>query len=115
MIFVDDRARVRHAFRTLTKRGWFARMNFACCTTCGFAEAPMGKPIVFYHHQNEAVAWNKGMLSDDGLYLAHDAQSEVTGAVTDEILQAFKNVGLGVDWDGSMSKKIHIVRGMSNA
>jgi len=42
------------AFSALRKAGYFARQNFTCCQTCGWAAVPeeKGEKAVFYHNQD---------------------------------------------------------------
>ena len=42
------------AFKELRQRGYFARQNFTCCQSCGWAAVPEDKAeqAVFYHRQD---------------------------------------------------------------
>lgn len=108
MVPVSDRTRVSRAFAKLRRRGWFAAENFSCCTTCGMAEAPNDRPIVFWHEQEEARAWNAGGNIEDRLHLCFDPQTEKTGHHATEIVAALANQGLGVEWNGDERLKIQV-------
>jgi len=89
---------LNRAFRALRKSGYFARQNFWCCQTCGWADVPEGKEnkVVFYHRQDNDdrklgnpfhVAW-----SGDG----------------NEICRIFNENGIKTEWDGSDDHRIKI-------
>ena len=50
------------AFKALRKEGYFARQNFWCCQSCGWASVPDGKgdKVVFYHNQDASDLRNNG-------------------------------------------------------
>ena len=81
-----DRAALRAAFQDLRRRGYFARMNWLCCQTCGWAAIPPERTnkAVFYHRQDAAsleeaggtyVAW-----SGDGAEIVEvDRRGQIDG------------------------------------
>jgi hypothetical protein len=104
------------AFANLEKQGIVARQNFACCQTCGHAE--IGDEITnaskklkikgytFYHMQDTEGAAETGVL-----YLAYGSisgKNEDTLAIGHAIVEAVRGVGLKVDWNGSLDKRICI-------
>lgn len=108
----DDLSRIAAAFRELRSLGWFARTNYSCCQTCGFAEAESELAqedpelnevkIVFYHNQAHERAFPNGEreLQSD-LYLSHAGPAyEVVGVLTKYGLQAV--------WDGNSHHTIRI-------
>jgi hypothetical protein len=71
------RDKVRKAFVALRKRGFFARMNFWCCQTCGWAAVPEGRDnVVFYHAQDKETMNKHGVLwlawSGDGAAIVQE-------------------------------------------
>ena len=56
--------RINNAFKELRKRGYFARQNFMCCQTCGWAGVPDNKAdkAVFYHAQDKEHLEKTGKL-----------------------------------------------------
>lgn len=52
---MNKKENLNKAFRELRKLGYFARQDFYCCQSCGWAAIPMdAKKVVFYHHQDAA-------------------------------------------------------------
>jgi hypothetical protein len=60
---LEDKQKIRVAFRELRKRGYVARMNFMCCLGCGCAALPKGATKWVFYHQQDAegaslwIAW----------------------------------------------------------
>lgn len=90
--------KINVAFRTLRKRGYFARQNFWCCQTCGCAAVPEdhAKSYVFYHNQDAET-----LKKDGGTFLAWDGDG-------DEIVKCCLEAGLIVKWDGNKNTRIWI-------
>ena len=91
-----SRANLRKAFRALRKNGYFARMNFWCCQTCGWSEVPDEKSdkVVFFHNQdNDTLKYNGYTYLDWG----------GDGNELKTILEAHD---IGVEWDGSNVTRI---------
>jgi len=111
-----DCDRLDAAFAALNERGIVARQNFSCCQNCGHAEigaeveeASAERPIhgyTFFHQQDTESAAAGG-----GLYLAYGDEtdeSESKIAVGHEIVDALRETGLDVDWNGELSRRIHV-------
>ncbi len=91
-----SRANLREAFRTFRKNGYFARMNFWCCQTCGWSEVPDEKSdkVVFFHNQDNDT------LKDNGYtYLAWAGDGN-------EIKTILEAHDIEVEWDGSDGTRI---------
>ena len=85
------------AFKDLRKLGYFARQNFTCCQTCGWAEVPQGRDkVVFYHAQDKANLDKRG-----NCYLAWEGNGE-------EIVTTLQNRGLVVEWNGDENTRIKV-------
>lgn len=61
-----SKSNLSKAFAALRKAGYFARQNFTCCQTCGWAAVPeeKGEKAVFYHNQD-----NQCRLKGESFYL----------------------------------------------
>jgi hypothetical protein len=48
------RTNLTKAFAELRKNGYFAKQNFLCCQSCGWAELSEkeAEKVVFYHNQD---------------------------------------------------------------
>ena len=84
------------AFKALRKAGYFARQNFLCCQTCGWAAVPEGKgdKVVFYHNQDNS---RKKEGADFHLAWAGDGN---------EIVRILNENGVGAEWSGSDTERI---------
>lgn len=100
---MDTKDRVNWAFRKLRQAGYFAKQNFWCCQSCGWAAVPDEKAdrVVFYHHQDNA-SWGGGRELVSALYLAWSGDGE-------EIVLILESCGLTVEWSGSENSRIVIV------
>jgi len=106
---MTDSAKITKAFNTLRKKGWFARKNFWCCSSCGCANVPSKykDKFVFYHNQDAAAlkeVWGKkqyGDISEGGMYMTHGK-----GGDGKEICDALVQVGLNVEWDETNDTRI---------
>ena len=92
------RRRLSAAFKTLRSKGWFARMNFECCTTCGWAVADKtGKEnVVFFHSQSN------DRLEENGQCYLHwqgDAKTLIT---------VLERHGIKTTWDEDENTAIMI-------
>lgn len=94
---------VTKAFKELRKLGYFARQNFLCCQSCGWATVPEEKAdkVVFYHNQDNE-AWNSNRILEHDLYLAWSGNAS-------EIRSVFESNGMRVDHDGSQNTRIVIL------
>lgn len=108
--------KIAMVFHKLTQEGYIAKMNYACCTTCGFAEltdiaadleknGEKIKGIIFYHGQGEDYLWEDGSV-----YLKYKAYNNDSHAATIKvgecIVNKFREVGVNVEWDGNPNKAI---------
>ena len=90
------RTNLSEAFVQLRRDGYFARQNFMCCQSCGWAAIPETRhdKAVFYHAQDYR---NYKYGSD--VYLSWDGDGEF-------IVNTLKNFGLEVEWDGDKYTRI---------
>lgn len=85
-------------FKALRKAGYFAKQDFLCCQSCGWAamDDKEAEKAVFYHHQDtpDIKAHKSIMLcwSGDGI----------------EIVTLAKAAGLAVKWDGTKETRIEV-------
>ena len=100
--------RIKSTFKTLRKdHGFLARMNFTCCSSCGWYEMSEHKAlkglseqekenanIVFYHRQDA-----EHMDEYDKCYLAWSGDGET-------IKKVLEDNRLSVEWDGTTSMRI---------
>jgi hypothetical protein len=91
--------KITSAFQELRKKGYFARQNWQCCQSCGWAAVPDGKKekVVFYHNQD------KDSLNSEGeCFLAWRGEGN-------EIVEALTKHGIGVQWDKNPNTRIKII------
>jgi len=86
------------AFKALRKAGYFARQNFLCCQSCGWAAIPEGKfeKVVFYHAQD-----NSSKREGRPFNLAWNGNGQ-------EICQILKEHNVETTWTGDSSKRIEV-------
>ena len=91
-------ANLRKAFEELNSMGWFARMNFECCQTCGWAAADKtGKEnVVFFHSQS-----NEQLEEEGWCYLRWQGDVKTLLAVLDRY-------GITTHWNGGENTAILI-------
>lgn len=90
-------SKLTRAFKALRKAGYFARQNFWCCSTCGWADVPDGvDKVVFYHAQDNADR-KKG----EPFYVAWSGDGH-------EICRIFQEAGITTTWEGSEHKRIQL-------
>ncbi len=96
-----SQSNVTKSFKELRSIGYFARQNFTCCQSCGWAEVPEDKSerAVFYHNQDYRSYKDGG-----DLYLAWAGDG-------DEICDILRGNGLEVEWEGSKDTRIRITGG----
>lgn len=84
------------AFAELRKAGYFAKQNYLCCQSCGWASMTEEEAdnAVFYHNQDHR-SFKKG----DDLSLCWSGNGY-------QIFYILKKHGLDVVWDGSQFKRI---------
>lgn len=130
-----DYPHVRAAFEELEGRGVLARMNFACCQTCGHSEMDDerredSRGYTFFHEQDsERLAPDGGdlylafgalrpdpSLDPDLLARSADGEEEARSVVVAaseeriaaEVVEALQRHGLTVDWDGTNRQRIRL-------
>jgi hypothetical protein len=85
------------AFSDLRKRGYFARQNFMCCQSCGWASVPNEyERAVFYHAQDK-----ESMKKSGEVYLSWAGNGQ-------EIVKVFQDNGFIVDWNGETTTRIKV-------
>lgn len=116
----SDRELIRDAFSQLRFNGVAARMNFACCSSCGVYElneilkarnVPEGsRHYAFWNNQAESSFTKRSHKSELGssLYLQF-GESERIGALIVECLLEAGFPKQRVEWDGSMSSCVRIL------
>lgn len=97
-----ERAKVRSAFGKLRRKGYFARMNYECCSSCAWASIPEDKTekVIFYNQQSEDV-WKDGKIMGM-LYLQWAGDKG-------EIAEVFQECGLIVNVPEDTSNAFAIV------
>ncbi|MFC1430362.1 hypothetical protein ACEZDB_06750 [Streptacidiphilus sp. N1-3] len=121
---VTDPDRLATAFAALEARGVTARMNFACCGSCGRgeigAEAPEGaRGYVFFHRQATAGAANGGPLWLSYGHFANPGAADPTTAnpgtvgptpaeIGAEVVAELTAAGLRAEWDGSPDSAVKL-------
>ncbi len=91
-------SKLTKAFKALRKAGYFARQNFWCCQTCGWADVPEEKEdkVVFYHAQD-----NDDRKKGQPFHVAWSGDGH-------EICRIFQEAGITTTWDGSGNKRIQL-------
>jgi len=111
----NDRNRISNAFKELRKLGYFSRMNFWCCQSCGCAAVPdkYKNKFVFFHKQDSESfgvdgniggehrsSWRGGNKSDS-MYMSHGE-----GGDGNEIVFFLNKHGLDASWNGDNDQRI---------
>ena len=91
---------VRKAFSALRKAGYFAKMNFMCCQSCGWAAVPSEKAekAVFFHAQD-----NARRKTGKSFCLSWSGDGK-------EIVSILKAAGLKIQWQGSSHQRILVAQ-----
>ncbi|MEV4502842.1 DUF6891 domain-containing protein [Streptomyces klenkii] len=121
---VTDADRVAEAFAALNGSGVTARMHFACCGTCAFAEiggeAAEGDHgfVFFYHDDTRHAADGGGLLltygahdgdgKEEGRESGEESGKEASAAVGREVVAALTAAGLSSTWDGDPDRAIRV-------
>lgn len=94
-----DNNNLNKAFRALSKAGYFAKQNFLCCQTCGWAAMTeeQAKKAVFYHAQD-----NDDKKDNRPFHLAWAGDGN-------EICKILNANNVKTDWDGSDDKRICVI------
>jgi hypothetical protein len=101
---MTDREKISKAFKELRKLGYFARMNFWCCQSCGCAAVPESyfNKFVFYHSQdNESIV--DGNIGEHGMYMTHGE-----GGDGHQIVSILNKHELKATWDGDNDTRIFV-------
>lgn len=124
-----DRAAIRAAFATLRKKGYIAKMNFMCCSSCAWYEiggkALSGhqrsdieepKKAVFYNKQSHESAFrekSRGWSTKSRRYISMMLQNDLClqwSGDAKEIIAALEAEGLKVEWNGTDQNTINVVK-----
>ncbi|MEV4923663.1 DUF6891 domain-containing protein [Streptomyces roseoverticillatus] len=113
---VTDADRVAAAFAALNGSGVTARMHFACCGNCAFAEiggeAAEGDHgfVFFYHDDTRHAADGGGLLLSYGAHGkdGEEGGDEAAAAVGREVVAALTTAGLSAQWDGDPDRSIRV-------
>lgn len=86
------------AFKALRKAGYFARQNFLCCQSCGWAAIPQDTfKVVFYHNQD-----NRSKKLGQPFYLSWNGSGS-------EIVNILKENNVETKWSGKSHKRIEVI------
>ncbi len=100
---MSDRQRVATAFHELEVNGISARMDFACCGSCGHAElGEVNNQYVFWHAQEEDRAWDGDTLAET-LHVQFSDPETAADAVT-----TLNEHGLWAGWTGDEGRCIEV-------
>ena len=83
------------AFKDLRRKGYFARMNFLCCQSCGWAAVPNDNANAVFYHAQDHESFKEG----EDLNLAWSGNAY-------EIIGILHRRGLICEWDGTAEKRI---------
>jgi hypothetical protein len=91
--------KITSAFKELRKQGYFARQNWQCCQSCGWAAVPnnKGEKVVFYHNQDKEILNKNGEC-----FLAWSGDG-------DEIIKILTKHDIKVEWDMDPNTRIKII------
>jgi hypothetical protein len=104
-----DSGPVLDALAALSGKGIVMRADFMCCGSCGAAEigAEAGegdRGYVFFHQQDtEIAATGGGLMLSYGTFDGTDPT-----LVGREVVEAVVAAGAEVEWNGSVSRRIHV-------
>jgi len=106
MVYKKD---INKLFRELRKAGFYAKQDYWCCQSCGWADVPAGtQKVVFYHNQDTERAFGGTHYLVDGLMLAWGGQAS-TKVIVRELSKTIINCGLKFSWDGSEDSRFEIL------
>jgi hypothetical protein len=93
-----DFNKLNKAFKELTEKGYFAKQNFSCCQSCGWAEIDDDKSdkVVFYHQQD-----NDNLKETGKCYLSWAGDGHV-------IVEVLNRHGILTNWNCSEDTRIEI-------
>ena len=96
---------VKAAFKELRDRGFVARMNFACCSTCGsyelseIATDQRLEKVAFYHNQDEDTLLSSGELSVRYFSMNEDKDRTADTLVGSEVFDMLRKHGVYAEWE----------------
>ena len=91
------RDKISAAFRELRKDGYLARMNFMCCSTCGWAALEeASNKVVFFHNQD-----NDRLKETGKTFLSWSGNGK-------KLVKVLKKHKLKPIWDGENTTRISI-------
>ena len=90
-----SQTKLRNAFAGLRAAGYFARQNWQCCQSCGFAAVPKGTERAVFYHAQDAEMRDRSKP----FYLSWDGD----GA---QIVGILRDAGIDVEWDGDKKTRI---------
>lgn len=85
-------------FRVLRKQGFFAKRHFWCCQSCAWCDVPDESKDVAFMHQQDEDGWRESGVA----YIAWRGNGQA-------IVDAAREAGLGVEWDGSEYTRVKVV------
>jgi hypothetical protein len=90
---------ITNAFKDLRRLGYFARQNFLCCQSCGWAAVPEDKEdkVVFFHNQDY-----QDKVEGRPFYLAWNGDGK-------QICSVLRMHGVEVEWSGDSNQRIRVV------
>ena len=93
-----NKSNLNNAFKALRKAGYFAKQNFLCCQSCGWAAMTdeQSNKAVFYHRQDADDLKENGTC-----HLAWDGDGN-------EIVKILNDNGVKTEWSGEKNKRIKI-------
>ena len=99
----SDRERIALAFKEIRKAGYFARMNFRCCSDCGYAAIPdeYREKFIFFHNQDLVSFDTYGGIRTDGLWFGWAGSAPFLVGILNKF-------GLKATWDGNKVRKIKV-------
>lgn len=91
--------KLKVAFEALQSAGYFAKQNFQCCSSCGWAAISKkeAKKAVFYHMQDNDDLKEKGYC-----YLTWSGKGS-------EIVEILNDNGIKTEWNGNKKTRIKIL------
>lgn len=92
----EMKEKLNTAFVNLRKAGYFARQNWQCCQTCGWAaiDDEKAKKAVFYHNQDF-----HNLKDSNACYISWSGDGK-------EIVKILNDNGILTDWNGSENTRI---------
>jgi hypothetical protein len=102
------RQKIEAVFDKLTREGWFAKSDWQCCQSCGWAAIPKAfcGPIAFFHEQDAEQLDIVNSNPSCCIAFGHsDETPESTIAAGERLVAALKAEGCFVKWDGTENER----------